>query len=238
MMEVIFLFQKTMIDIRYSKVNHTFIALDHNDIADFEDQYLARYRKAPKFFLDTNVVVDFAKLTTAVSKKDLANIAKVISSSGASLVGAINARADQKKVLHELGIPHINQRSSETKKTDTSKPTNHIMSHGIVRSGMQVYAKSKSLLISGNVSRGSEVIADGHIIVLGTLSGKALAGALGDKSACVFAYNLRPELLSIAGVYTINDEIPESHLGGNACVYLEEQTIRYRQSTSAELFSS
>lgn len=64
--------------------------------------------------------------------------------------------------------------------------------HGTVRSGQQVYAEGRSLVILGGVNEGAEVMADGDIHVYGRLQGRAVAGLSGDRSAkvnqCVRVY--------------------------------------------------
>ena len=70
-----------------------------------------------------------------------------------------------------------------------------------VRSGQRLYAEGSDLVIIGMVGAGAEVIADGHIFVLGSLRGRAFAGAHGDESAFVFAAELAAELVSVAGQY-------------------------------------
>jgi septum site-determining protein MinC len=76
-----------------------------------------------------------------------------------------------------------------------------------VRSGQQIYAEGGDLLVMGMVSAGAEIIADGHIHVYGALRGRAYAGAQGDESARIFCRSLDAELVAIAGVYTVNEEL-------------------------------
>lgn len=76
-----------------------------------------------------------------------------------------------------------------------------------VRSGQQVYAEGGDLLVMGMVSAGAEIIADGHIHVYGALRGRAYAGAQGDENARIFCRSLDAELVAIAGVYTVNEEL-------------------------------
>ncbi|MGQ9725312.1 MAG: septum site-determining protein MinC [Tepidimonas sp.] len=76
-----------------------------------------------------------------------------------------------------------------------------------LRSGQQVYARGRDLVVLAMVNPGAEVIADGHIHVYAPLRGKAIAGARGLAEARVFALALEPELVSIAGVYR-TAEIP------------------------------
>lgn len=90
-----------------------------------------------------------------------------------------------------------------------------------LRSGQQVYAKGRDLIVMGMVNPGAEVIADGHIHVYGVLRGKAIAGALGNADAQIFAQVMEPELISIAGVYrTSENSLPKDVFGKAAHVFL------------------
>jgi septum site-determining protein MinC len=76
-----------------------------------------------------------------------------------------------------------------------------------LRSGQQVYARGRDLVVLSMVNPGAEVIADGHIHVYAPLRGKAIAGAKGNTDARIIANSLEAELLSIAGVYRTS-EVP------------------------------
>jgi len=76
-----------------------------------------------------------------------------------------------------------------------------------LRSGQQVYARGRDLVVFSMVNAGAEVIADGHIHVYAPLRGKAIAGARGNCDARIIALCLEPELISIAGVYRTS-EVP------------------------------
>lgn len=76
-----------------------------------------------------------------------------------------------------------------------------------LRSGQQVYARGRDLVMLSMVNAGAEVIADGHIHVYAPLRGKAVAGARGNTEARILALCLEPELISIAGVYRTS-EVP------------------------------
>jgi septum site-determining protein MinC len=90
-----------------------------------------------------------------------------------------------------------------------------------LRSGQQVYARGRDLIVLAMVNAGAEVIADGHIHVYAPLRGKAMAGARGNVDARIFALELDAELLSIAGVYrTSENPLPAQVLGKAAQVRL------------------
>jgi septum site-determining protein MinC len=74
-----------------------------------------------------------------------------------------------------------------------------------LRSGQQVYARGRDLVVMSMVNPGAEVIADGNIHVYAPLRGKAIAGARGNTEARILSLCLEPELISIAGVYRTSD---------------------------------
>jgi septum site-determining protein MinC len=83
-----------------------------------------------------------------------------------------------------------------------------------LRSGQQVYARGRDLVVMSMVNAGAEVIADGHIHVYAPLRGKAIAGARGNTDARILSLCLEPELVSIAGVYRTSEvPLPPQVLG-------------------------
>jgi septum site-determining protein MinC len=66
-----------------------------------------------------------------------------------------------------------------------------------LRSGMNLRFDGDVLLF-GDVNPGAQIIASGNIVVLGAIKGLAHAGAAGDESAYVMAFDLRPTQIRIA----------------------------------------
>lgn len=85
-----------------------------------------------------------------------------------------------------------------------------------LRSGQQVYAKGRDLIVLAMVNPGAEVISDGHIHIYAPLRGKAIAGARGFAGARIFAQSMDPELISIAGVYRTSDNPLPADVRGHA----------------------
>ncbi len=95
-----------------------------------------------------------------------------------------------------------------------------------LRSGQQAYARGRDLVITAMVNAGAEVIADGHIHVYAPLRGRAIAGAQGWKHARIFAQEMRPELVSIAGVWrTCEEQLPGDIFGKPAALRLESDAM-------------
>ncbi len=77
-----------------------------------------------------------------------------------------------------------------------------------LRSGMRLQHPGTIVLI-GDVNPGAELIADGDIVVWGTLRGVAHAGAHGNTKALIFALKLKPTQLRIADrVARAPDDVP------------------------------
>ena len=97
-----------------------------------------------------------------------------------------------------------------------------------IRSGQQVYAPNGDLIIMGSVSPGAEILADGNIHVYGALRGRALAGIKGDKNSGIFCQNLQSELISIAGIYLLCDDIPPTHVGQANYISLRDEKLDFQ----------
>ncbi len=98
-----------------------------------------------------------------------------------------------------------------------------------VRSGQRVVVPQGDLIITASVGSGAEIIAAGNIHVYGTLGGRAIAGSKGDENARIFCKRLDADLISIAGVYQVNEDFDDAarsvpvqiHLHGESLVMTE-----------------
>ena len=95
-----------------------------------------------------------------------------------------------------------------------------------VRSGQQIYAEHGDLVLLNSVSPGAEVIADGCVHVYGKLGGRAIAGARGDESARIFCRKMEAELVAIAGIYAVSEQMKDGPRGAAAMAYLEQGRLR------------
>ena len=87
-----------------------------------------------------------------------------------------------------------------------------------VRSGQQVFCPDGDIVVLAPVGHGAEVAAAGHVHIYGPLRGRAFAGVDGDARAMIFCEQLNAELLSIAGVYLVADELDRDTVGRRARV--------------------
>lgn len=83
-----------------------------------------------------------------------------------------------------------------------------------VRSGQQIYAQGRDLIIKASINPGAEVVADGHVHVYGKARGKIFAGSNGNRQARIYVQQLDAEMVCIAGLYQMAEDIkPEFKQG-------------------------
>ena len=98
---------------------------------------------------------------------------------------------------------------------------------GQVRSGQQLYAKNRDLIVTGAAGASSEVIADGSIHIYGRLMGKVIAGASGDRNARIYCLAFGAELVSIAGIFRVFESIPLDLVGKSVQIWLDGDKLRF-----------
>lgn len=136
----------------------------------------------------------------------------------------------------------VKENTSEEKKQTDSKttaddasstplPTGELtqIHTGNVRSGNQIYAKDKSLVVIGNVSDGANVIADDSIYIFGTAKGTIVANAKQDsnKKVIVYCKNLQAQIVSISGIYKTYEDLDPSIIGQAVIIEVENNTLRF-----------
>lgn len=167
--------------------------------------------KAPELFNATPIIIQPSPLC-AFSVTSLSLVIHKLRQTGCIPVGLITSDAEMILIARECGLSVVNKdlhRAKAPKLQPQSATQNaaQVMNHTI-RSGQQIYAKNRDLIVVGSVNHGAEVIADGHIHVYGSLLGKALAGAGGGEDVSIFAQRFKPQMVAIAGYYKILEELP------------------------------
>lgn len=160
---------------------------------------------------------------------DLAWLVKVLKKTGIQILGVANGILSEQAVALDLPIlpPDHTQASG---RDSFPKATAHKaieapklpakMLTDPVRSGQQVYAENSDLIVLAPVSSGAELIADGCIHVYGVLRGRAIAGATGNPQARIFCKRFEADLVAIAGIYMVADQIPKALIGKSVQIKL------------------
>jgi septum site-determining protein MinC len=110
--------------------------------------------------------------------------------------------------------------AAPTPESPTQEPQPAMVVTTPVRAGNRIYAQGRDLICTATVNAGAEVIADGHVHVYGTLRGRAIAGASGFDGARIFALNFDPELVAIAGLYRVREDLNPAMIGSQVQVSL------------------
>jgi hypothetical protein len=92
----------------------------------------------------------------------------------------------------------------------------------------KVLATDCDMVILATVSAGAELMAEGHIHVYGPLRGRAFAGMSGDTSARIFCRSLDAEMVAIAGIWLIRENLSEALIGRPAQISLENEKLRFQ----------
>jgi septum site-determining protein MinC len=219
------------------------LLLKSADLTLFGQELQQRYGDMPAFFdndpllidlsllPDTVAAVDFAALVSTLRPYSLLPIA--VRGGRAELIGQAQAAGlvlatdaiIQRTAAAATPSPASTAAAPAAKAAPPVAPTSAMVIDKPLRSGQQVYARGRDLIVMAMVNPGAEVIADGHIHVYAPLRGKAMAGARGNVEARIMALSMEAQLLSIAGVYrTSENALPPSVHGKAAQVRLESHT--------------
>ena len=112
--------------------------------------------------------------------------------------------------------------------SETAKQAGHptVLVADPVRTGQQVYAENADLIVTGTVSEGAELIADGNIHIYASMRGRALAGAKGRRDTRIFIHSMQAELVSIAGIYrNFEQQLPEHLYRKPVQIHLQDDRL-------------
>lgn len=220
-------------EIKFGQVGIANLKLKRLDAQALTDELRDKIASAEKLFLRTPVVLDLSHLPTLPDLETVRDLLARIHASGMLPVGLSYGTSDNEQLAQALGIPVFAKFRAGYERAQTppieaphaapieahvaeSKPapgaasgaTIGLLHDKPVRSGQQIYARGRDLILTTLVGNGAEVIADGSIHVYGALRGRALAGAQGDENARIYCREFHAELVSIAGHYRVFEDIP------------------------------
>jgi len=226
-------------DIEFKGTNFTLsvVHLENNNLAELNNKLSNKVEQAPQFFDCAPIVIDVSDVEGTI---DFSHLKTLIENHSFVLVGISGCQSpEQKSAIQNAGLAVVKKGVAQQKITPVEQskeqpapqvaPTPAVSQQtkvvrGQIRSGQQIYAKDTDLIVIGSVGNGAEVIADGNIHVYGTIRGRAIAGAAGRKDSKIFCQNLQAELISIAGVYMLHEQLGD-HANLPQRVEIEDQKI-------------
>lgn len=246
--------QKLVLEFKSCTFNVPALVLNNNKISDITQELQRKISQAPGFFKNSPLLIDLHELTKSQTDIDLTHLVKTLRGLQFIPIAVSGATAKQNTVAIELGLTiqpsySLNQGNSRiAEKTPVLVPVteeskseiveaepvaaapiveNKLITHP-VRSGQRIYAKG-DLTILAPVNAGAEVIAEGNIHVYAPLRGRALAGVQGNTKCSIFCADLQAELISIAGIYQLNEDLDKKFQHKLVQVYLQEQTLLIKE---------
>ena len=213
------------------------LLLKSSDLAALERELAMRFGDIPDFFDQDAMVIDLGPLQGA-AEIDFSALLALLGSYRLAPIAVKGGSPAQMAAAQQAGLvaapdAHLTTPRPMPESAEAPQPAMQQLVHAAplgalvidkpLRSGQQVYARGRDLVVLAMVNAGAEVIADGHIHVYAPLRGKAIAGARGNTDARIFALALEAELLSIAGTYrTSENPLPPDVAGLPAQVRLVE----------------
>ncbi|MEO9077784.1 MAG: septum site-determining protein MinC [Rhodanobacter sp.] len=239
-------------DLRFGQVGIACVRVRRVDAAALCEDLERRVRAAPQMFSRAAVVLDLSHLLDLPDDGAVDAMLEAVRSAGMLPVGLAYGTSETDALAKRMGLPLIakfraayepahgaaaiaepSPRAAEpapVREPILSAPASG--SHpgaqqhaGSVRSGQQIYARERDLIVTGAVANGAEVIADGNIHIYGSLRGRAMAGAQGDEKARIFVSDFHAELVAIAGQYRVFEQIPADIEGQSVQCWLEGEKL-------------
>ena len=199
-----------------------------------------KVRQAPNFFRHAPIVLDFDELPADAGALDVAGFVAKVREQYLLPVGFQGGPAAVQEQALALGL--VPMPTGRVAKLELARPVDSsgqpvapppepvyrsaMVVSEPVRSGQQIYAQGTDLIIAAPVSHGAEVLADGNIHVYGALRGRALAGISGDNNARIFCQSLEAEVVSIAGLYRVSEDLDQSLIKKAVQIRLDDGFLR------------
>lgn len=210
--------------------------LYQNDIQTLSQQLDEKISQATKFFYGAPIVINLQTIKDQTI--NFAQLKQTLSALHLNPVGVCNGSDEQNSAAKEQGLSVLTYSNDVKRQPQQASPVAETASiiekevfvpaqviQGAVRSGQQIYAKGRDLIVLGSVSNGAEVIADGHIHIYGVLRGRALAGATGNTQVQIFCQKLEAELVSIGGNYRVSDSLQNERWGQDAVIQYKNESL-------------
>ncbi|MFC4527883.1 septum site-determining protein MinC [Dyella halodurans] len=242
-------------DLRFGQVGIANVRVRRVDAAALCDELERRVRSAPQLFSRAAVVLDLSHLRDLPDDGTVDALLEAVRSAGMLPVGLAYGTSEVEALSRRMGLPLIAKFRAAYEPADggsiappappaataeparpaepvrkqapePAAPSLGAMHHdGTIRSGQQIYARDRDLIVTGVIANAAEVIADGNIHVYGGLRGRAMAGAQGDEKARIFVSDFRAELVAIAGHYRVFEQIPKDLEGQSVQCWLEGEKL-------------
>ncbi len=230
-------------ELKFGQVGIANLRVRRLDVERLAAEMRERVKAAPKLFDRAAVILDFGGLSDVPDATALNELDRQLREAGVFPVALAYGTSSIEALSREVGLPLLakfrasyERKGAESSAIEAAPSPVALMSAptrsepGLVhlkpvRSGQQVYAQQKDLVVCATIGAGAEAIADGSIHIYGALRGRALAGAGGWTGARIFCREFHAELVAIAGVYKVLEEIPKALHGKAVQIWFEDDQL-------------
>ena len=234
---------KMALEFKSTSLSVPVLLLAGYDLVLIEQQLQDKIAQAPEFFKNSPVLIDLQKLCAQNLDFSVKDIVELLRKQGFMPIGIRGGNEQHHTEALALNLPvlamhgqnvALTEKSTAKKlppqvtETENSASSSHDIENKLitqpVRSGQRVYAKG-DLIVTATVSAGAEIMAEGNIHIYGSLRGRALAGVLGNTHSRIFCSDLQAELISIAGIYQLRDDLSSHAPHKPVQISLDNQTL-------------
>ncbi len=155
-----------------------------------------RMEQSRDFFANTEMVLDLRN--RPMRSDEVSELCRKLYEK--SRVRVVEVRLSEELSLSMAGEPKKSRLPAETiRKCRDEVP---VIVKNTCRSGVRIVSTSDCVVL-GDVNPGAEIIAEGDVIIFGTLRGVAHAGAAGDQGARIYALSFEPNQIRIADMVAV-----------------------------------
>ncbi len=238
-----------MLDIRYAQVGLLQMKLRSTDPGAIVDELTGKVATVPQFFRQTPICLDLAELSGDTGVTEVRGVIEAIRRCGMVVVGFTEGPASA-ALAKEMALPVIAgfrpqnaaprapaapaavptlapAPAAAPAPAPAPQPLPALIHTQPVRSGQRIYARDRDLIVTASVGAAAEVMADGCVHIYGALRGRAMAGVRGDAGARVFTREFRAELVAVAGVFKVFEQLPADLAGQPVQALLAGEELRF-----------
>lgn len=229
----------TALDLRYSQVGLLQMKLRSTDPGAILDELTGKVATVPQFFRQTAICLDLAELEGEPDVAEIRGVIEAVRRCGMLVVGFTEgpvsaglAKAMALPVIAGFRPQNAAPRAAAAAAPAVApapapQPLPALIHTQPVRSGQRVYARDRDLIVTASVGAAAEVMADGCVHVYGALRGRAMAGVRGDAGARVFTREFHAELVAVAGVFKVFEQLPAELAGQPVQALLAGEDLRF-----------
>lgn len=216
------MYKKNSIGIKQINIDMLVLEIHTQNINKFIEDLDKKINQSPCFFKNLSIVLNIKNMEQ--SEENLNTIIEEITKRKVKINGILSSN---KKAIEIASKKSINIITAKPTK-QIQQNTNEVIFKNI-RSGQQIKALDKNIIIFGNVNSGAEIIAGGSVTIYGSLKGRVEAGLNSQQeSFVVVTKELHPELISINNKKYISDKIKVPEDTGSKYIYLNESNINIK----------